>query len=579
MSKISKNWFWALILVWGLFWTFCTKPGPQKEEKAEPGVCSQELNFPGAVEKVLPEKNQEPAFGDWLVRRLSAEPATLNPITATDVYSEMVFSLVMETLLEMDLATQELVPLLAERYEISPDKLVFTFYLRKNVFWQDGKPFNADDVIYSFERIMDPKVDSAHLRVYYLDCVEAKKLDDYTVRFRWRVPYFKSLEMLGGLPIVPKHILDDGTDFNAHPFGRALIGTGPYQMVSWETGKRIELVRNKDYWGKPGYFERIIFKIITDDNVSLQVFNQGGIDLVGLTPIQWLKQTNYSGFLKRANKIAYDYPQFGYIGWNLRRPPFDDKKVRKAMTMLLNRDAILKNIYFCLGKVVSGPVYINTPYYDHSIQPLAYDPAQAKQLLTEAGWIDQNQDGIREKQGKDFRFELLIPAGNENAEKLATIFKEDLKKAGIEMSIRMLEWSVFLKNLNEWKFDACMLGWAMDANTDLYQIWHSSLADIKASSNHIGYKNPEVDRLIEQARKEFDKEKRVQMYHQIHRIIAEDQPYTFLFTNKALIAIDKRIKNVIPYPIRPSFKFTDWFVPIELQKYSETDSSKTSPQK
>jgi len=143
----------------------------------------------------------------------------------------------------------------------------------------------------------------------------------------------------------------------------------------------------------------------------------------------------------------------------------------------------------------------------------------------------------------------------------------------------MLEWSVFLKNLNEWKFDACMLGWAMDANTDLYQIWHSSLADIKASSNHIGYKNPEVDRLIEQARKEFDKEKRVQMYHQIHRIIAEDQPYTFLFTNKALIAIDKRIKNVIPYPIRPSFKFTDWFVPIELQKYSETDSSKTSPQK
>jgi len=579
MSRVSKNWVWVLILVWGLFWTFCTKPGPQKEEKAEPLVCSGELNFPGAVEKVLPEKNQEPASGDWLVRRLSAEPATLNPITSTDVYSEMVYSSVMETLLEMDLATQELVPLLAERYEISPDKLAFTFYLRKDVRWQDDKPFNADDVIYSLERIMDPKVDSAHLRVYYLDCVEAKKLDDYTVRFRWRVPYFKAMEMLGGLPIAPKHILYDGPDFNSHPFGRALIGTGPYQMVSWETGKRIELVRNKDYWGKPGYFERIIFKIITDDNVSLQVFNQGGIDLVGLTPIQWLKQTNYSAFLNRANKIAYDYPQFGYIGWNLRRPPFDDKKVRKAMTMLLNRDAILKNIYFCLGEVVSGPVYINTPYYDQSIKPLAYDPPQAKQLLTEAGWIDQNQDGIREKDGRDFRFELLIPAGNENAEKLATIFKEDLKKAGIEMGIRMLEWSVFLKNLHEWKFDACMLGWAMDANTDLYQIWHSSGADVKGSSNHIGYKNPEVDRLIEEARKEFDKEKRVQMYHQIHRIIAEDQPYTFLFTNKALIAIDKRIKNVIPYPIRPSFKFTDWFVPVELQKYSQSGSAKTPPKK
>jgi len=172
-----------------------------------------------------------------------------------------------------------------------------------------------------------------------------------------------------------------------------------------------------------------------------------------------------------------------------------------------------------------------------------------------------------DKNNKPFRFELLISAGSDNAEKIATIYKEDLKKAGIEMEIRRLEWSVFLQHIQEWKFDACMLGWALDANPDPYQLWHSSMADVKGSSNHVGYKNSEVDRLIEQAREEFDKEKRIQLLHQIHKIIHQDQPYTFLFNSKALVAVDKRIRNVIPYPIRPIFKYTEWFVPEPLQKY------------
>ncbi len=563
-----KKAFWLFL---SLLLTFaCTSPQKQtssQPEKTENNYCPEKLEFPGAMEKVLPAPGEKPASGDWLIRRLPAEPGTLNPITATDVYAGAVDGLIMETLLDMDLKTQELIPLLAQSWEVSEDKLTFTFHLRKDVRWHDGKPFSADDVIYSFQKIIDPKVDSAHLRLYYIDCIEAKKLDDYTVRFRWKKPYFKALEMLGGMPIVPKHILDDGTDFNKHPFARHPIGTGPYKFLKWETGKRIELVKNPDYWGKPAYFDKIIFKIVTDNTVALQVFKQGELDIIGLTPIQWLKQTNTKNFLRRANKIYYDYPSYSYIGWNLRREPFNERKVRWAMTMLLNRQSILKNIYYCLGRVVSGPFYINTPYYDPSIKPIPYDPEQAKELLKQAGWIDRDQDGILDKNGKPFRFELLISAGSEYAEKIATIYKEDLKKAGIEMEIRRLEWSVFLQHIQEWKFDACMLGWALDANPDPYQLWHSSMADIKGSSNHIGYKNPEVDRLIEQAREEFDKEKRIQLLHQIHKIIHQDQPYTFLFNSKALVAVDKRIRNIIPYPIRPIFKYTEWFVPEPLQKY------------
>ena len=535
----------------------------------ESSSCPAKVESPGAVEQILPPPGDTPAAGDWLIRRLNAEPGTLNPITATDNYSQMIDAMIMDTLLDMDLATQELIPLLAEKWEVSEDKLTFTFHLHKNVKWHDGKPFTADDVIYSLQRIMDPKVDAAPLRIYYIDCVETKKVDAYTVRFTWRQPYFKALEALAALPIVPKHIMDDGTDFNKHPYGRNPIGTGPYRFVTWETGKRIELVRNKDYFGKPGYFERIIFKFITDNNGALQVFNQGEVDfLERLSQTQWIKQTNYPEFFKRANKIYYDYPQYSYIGWNMRRPPFDDQRVRTAMTMLLNREAILKNIYYCLGKVVSGPYYVNTPYYDQSIKPLPYDPDKAKALLAQAGWADHNQDGILDKDGKDFKFEFLISSGSETAEKIATIYKEDLQSAGIHMEIRKLEWAVFLQNVQEWSFDACTLAWALDANPDEYQIWHSSMADVKGSSNHVGYKNPEVDRLIEEARQEFDKQKRIELNHRIHRLIADDQPYTFLFCPKELAAVDKRITNVVPYAIRPIFKFAEWYVPKDLQKYS-----------
>ena len=547
-----------------------TGPGTTPKNPQERSACPENPQFPGAVTKILAAPNEKPVPGDWLVRRLPDEPATLNPITATDDYAMMIDYLIIESMLDMDLNTGDLVPMLAERYEISADKTEFTFYLRKDVKWHDGKPFNADDVIYSFQKIMNPKVDSAPLRVYYVDCTEAKKIDDYTVRFRWKQPYFKALEVLGQMYLVPKHVLNDGTDFNKHPFGRKPIGTGPYKFVSWETGKRMELVKNKDYWGKPANFDKIIFKIITDENVSLQVFNQGELDMVGLTPTQWLKQTNNPQFLQRATKLYFDYPQFGYIGWNMRRAPFNDKKVRTAMTMMLDRETILKNIYYCLGRVVSGPDYINTPFYDQSIKPLPYDPEKAKKLLDQAGWTDHNGDGIRDKDGKDFKFEFLIPAGSEDTEKIATIFKEDLeKKAGIKMEIRKLDWAVFLKNIQDWSFDACILGWGLDANPDHYQLWHSSMADVKGSSNHVGYKNPEVDKLIEQARAEFDKQKRIQIHHQIHRILAEDQPYTFLFNHKELAAVDKRFRNVIPYPIRPIFRYVEWFTPEPLQKFKE----------
>ena len=562
--KPARIFFAALLLALAL--AGCTRT-PSKPKPAAGEECGAADIGPAATSIPAPP-GEKPSNGDWLIYRLDAEPATLNPIVATDLYAENIDNFMREYLLDQDIETEEFKPQLAERWEISEDKLTFTFWLRRDVKWQDGVPFTAQDVVYSFYRLMDPKVDAAPWRTYYTDCDSVTALDDYTVRFHWKKPYFKALELSGRLYIVPKHILDNGADFNSHPFGRHPVFTGPYRFLAWKTGQEIVLERNPDYWGPRPHLDRIIFKVVIDDTVALQLFEQGGLDFIEtINPTQWKFQTASPSFLAHANRLYYDYPGFGYIGWNLRRPPFDDRRVRLAMTLALNREAIRKNISYCLSTIVSGSEYIRSPYYDQTILPWPYDPAQAKKLLDQAGWDHFNSEGWREKNGKPLRFEFLYTPGSPIAEQIGTIFKEDLKKIGVDMSLRQLEWAAFMDRVQQWDFDAAYMGWSLDADPDPYQIWHSSGADIKGSSNHVGFKNAEVDRLIELNRREFDKQKRVQYLHQIHRILHQEQPYTFLFSPKHRSVIDQRFHNVKTYPLRPSFKFEEWYVPKELQKY------------
>ncbi len=507
----------------------------------------------------------EPVDGDWLIIHLSAEPSTLNPITATDAYASRINDYIYESLLKRDEKTLKLVPVLATHWKISPDHLHYTFYLKKGIKWHDGYPFTARDVIFSYERINDPKVDAAHLRNYYQDIKTVRMLDDYTVEFTYRRPYFRALEFCGGIPIVPAHLFKKGEDFNSHPIGRRPIGTGPYRFLRWDTGKEIVLVRNDNYWGEKPHIKRIVFKIITDSTVALQVLKQLGLDLMGLRPIQWVYQTRGKRFNRHFKKLSYYLPQYSYIGWNMRKPWFRDRRVRQAMTMLLDRETILKKLLFGLGTIVTGNFYINSPDYNKSIKPYPYNPAEAIRLLEEAGWIDHDGDGIRDKDGIPFSFEFLISAGSKFAEQLATILQESLKDAGIRMSIRKLEWAVFIQKIQSRDFDACTLGWSLSWESDPYQVWHSSQA--KNGSNFVGFINKEADEIIEKARMEFDAEKRHKLYHRFHEIIHIEQPYTFLFTTKALVAVSRRFQNVNVYPM--GLNPREWWVPLNLQRYRE----------
>ncbi|MCK8602723.1 peptide-binding protein [Desulfoferrobacter suflitae] len=484
---------------------------------------------------------------DWLITHLSAEPATLNPITSTDAYASNINDYIYESLLKRDEKTMELVPVLADSWDISADHLTYTFHLKKDIRWQDGHPFTANDILFSFERIRDPKVDSAHLRNYYQDIDRLEVIDDHTVRYHYRIPYFRALEFCGGIPIVAAHLFSETEDFNQSPIGRSPLGTGPFRFLKWDTGKEIVLVRNEQYWGEKPKLERVVFKVITDSTVALQVLKKGGLDLMSLRPIQWVKQTGSERFHKNFRKIKYYLPTYSYVGWNLRRPMFSDRRVRQAMTMLVNRESILKELLFGLGTIVTGNFYINSPAYNRYIQPYPYDPEGAVALLKAAGWEDHDGDGVLDKDGAPFSFEFLISAGSKFAEQLATIMQENLKQVGIQMGIRKLEWAVFIQNIQQHQFDACTLAWSLSWESDPFQLWHSSQAE--KGSNFVGFKNAEADAIIETARKEFDAAKRNVLFHRFHEIIHEEQPYTFLFTTEALVAVARRFQNVQVYPM------------------------------
>jgi len=555
------------------------RPGREKEiavpqeaatwTPAPSGAAAEECPVAehGGMRSAPAPEGEEPSRGGVLLWRMEAEPGTLNPLTATDLYEQVINSFILESLLSTDIKTGELEPGLAESWEVADDKVTFTFHMRKNATFHDGHPVTADDVIYTLDRIMDPKVDAPVLRSYYSGMESYEKLDDFTVRIKWKEPYFLALEFVGGVQALPRHILDDGTDFNTHPFGRRPVGSGPYRFVEWETGRKIRIERYEDYWGEEPYLDGIYWKIITEEEVALRVLKKGELDFIRrVPPSLWIRQ-NSKSFLQKFNKLYYDYPTYNYIGWNMRKPMFADKRVRQALTMLLNRPVIRKEVYHCLATIADGPFYPKFGYSDPSIEPWPYDPGRAKELLAEAGWKDTDGDGVLDREGEPFRFELSFTSGVPEWERLAVIYQQDLKKAGIDMKIRTFEWATFLQNVSQWKFDASALSWALPSKPDPYQVWHSSQADIVGSSNHVGYKNEEVDRLIELNRREFDEEKRKEYCRKIHRVLHEEQPYTFVMVRMELSVLDKRVRGVIPYPIRPVFEFDKWYIPETLRKH------------
>jgi peptide/nickel transport system substrate-binding protein len=524
---------------------------------------------PAAPAPAAPAADAEtPVPGDWLVSHLPVEMPHLNPITSSDAYATRIMAYIFEGLLDRDPETLEMVPLIAKSWEISEDHLTYTFHLRDDAKFSDGTPITAHDVKFTYDVIMDPKTDAPHLRNYFNSVASCEAVDDFTVRYTCSEPYFLHLLMLGSIEVLPRHVYGTG-DFNQARL-RDPLGSGPYVLESWKTGQEIVLTRNPGYWNagaRPVWLDKHVFRVITDDNAAFQVLSRGDLDLMAIRPEDWVDRANTPNFNAKFNKESFYVPSFGYIGWNARRPQFADKRVRRALTMLLDRETILDTIYHGLARPLSAGIMPDTPEYNAAILPHPFDPAAAAALLDEAGWVDSDGDGLRDKDGVPFRFETLITDGSPSVEAMLTLFQEELKRVGIRLEIRVSDWAAMVERVQKREFDSMMMGWQMTPDPDPYQLWHSSQAD--AGSNYVGFVNEEADRLIEQNRVNFNRDERAALMQRFHEIMHEEQPYTFLFSAQSLVAVDKRLHGVVFHPMVPSYPRLEWYVPASLQRYGK----------
>lgn len=492
--------------------------------------------------------------GNTLYLNIGGEPATLSPLASGDGYATSVQGYIFEGLLERDLDTFEWKPALATEWKISPDKKVFDFKLREGVKWSDGVEFTADDVKYSYDVIFTDEYKAVQARSYYEAIKEVQVVDKYNVRFILKDEYFLNFEYCAGIQVLPKHFYTNPE--NKKDFNKKLIGTGPYLFTKYDKGQKIILVKNPDWWGNKVESEKtswripkLVLKFSSEENVSLELLKKGEIDFLGLRPDGFLKKTVGKIWEDKVIKVKTENKTpkgYNFIGFNFKHPILKELAVRKALSMLFNRPLMEEKFEYNLTKPANGPIYVQSDYANPNVQPVAYDPQEAIKILNAAGWKDSDKDGTLDKviNGKktDLSFTIIEPT--QEMMKYLTVFKEDASKAGVDVNIKNVEWNSFVKLLEEKNFDAVRLAWGGGSvDIDLKQIWHtSSIAG--GGSNFISYSNKEVDALIDQYRKIYEKEKRIPLLQKAHALIAADYPYIFFFNpTYTLYAHTKRIQK------------------------------------
>jgi len=538
-SRNDKS-FKYLILLFSLFFlTSC-----DRHRNAQPTAADSNL----------------PAYGDTYVASSIGDATYLNPVLASDSASGDINGLVFNGLLKYD-KDINIVGDLADKWTVSPDGLILTFHLRKNVRWHDGAPFTAADVKFTYQKLIDPKTKTPYSADYLL----VKKFeitDPYTIRITYKEPLATSLESWG-MGILPKHIYEKG-DFNSNPANRLPVGTGPYMFKEWKTDEKIILDANPNYFEGRPYIDRYIYRIIPDQSVEFLELRKQSIDEMGLTPDQW---NAYPEFFKSYNKFRFPSFSFVYFGLNLNMPLFKDQRFRKALAYAINKEEIIRGVLLGMGKAATGPFPPQSWAYDRSVRDYEYNPQKSKEILKDLGWVNTNNEGYLQRNGETLGFTIMTNQGNKMRSLTAEIIQAQLKKVGIKVNVRIVEWSALVHQfIDKKRFEALVMGWSLSRDPDQYPLWHSSQTK-EGQYNFISYSNPEVDRLLGEGRRTLNKARRVPIYHKLHRIMAEDLPVIFLYYPDSLPVIHKRFRGVEVAPLGIGWNFIKWYVPKNEEKY------------
>ncbi|MFA5008305.1 MAG: peptide-binding protein [Candidatus Omnitrophota bacterium] len=506
-----------------------------------------------------------PSYGDKIIIGASAEASNLIPLASSDSASHEVSGFIFNGLVKYD-KDLTLIGDLAQSWEINNDGLEIIFHLKKGIKWHDGVEFTSDDVLFGYKKIIDEKTLSAY-KEDYLQAKKAEAPDKYTFKVTYDKPFAPALASWGSLVVLPKHILEK-EDINKTTFARKPIGTGAFKFKEWVPGQKIILSANPDYFEGRPYLDSVVFRIIPDATTMFLELKTQGLDWLGLSPLQYEKQTQSEFFKKNYKKFRYPSFSYTYLGFNLKHPWFSDKRIRQAIAYALDKEEIVKGTLLGMGSISTGPYVPNTWPYNPNVKKYGYNPQKAKELLKEAGWQDSDGDGILDKDGKKFEFTILTNMGNTTRMKTATIIQYRLKEIGIKVNIRSLEWSAFINwFIDKKRFEAVVLGWSIGLDPDQYDIWHSTKTKEK-ELNFVSFKNQEVDDLLEKGRRTFDIEKRKWAYYRIQEILAEELPYIFLYAPDNLPIVNARFKGIEPAPIGIGYNIEKWYVPKRLHKYT-----------
>ena len=427
---------------------------------------------------------------------------------------------------------------------------IILFHLRQGARFSDGHEFDASDVLFTYQAIMNPANRSPRIPDFE-PIKRIEILDPHQVKIVYKRLFQPALSAWG-IGILPEHLLNkdhlseeavekglNPSEFNLRQsdFNKTRpVGVGPFIFSEWRSDQYIKLVRNEDYWEGPPHYHEFVYRVIPDMLTQELEFYAGAVDNYGARAHQ-VNRLKLDPRFQNFSGLSYSY---SYIGYNLRRELFRDKRVRQALTMAINIPEIIEYVLYGEGEVTTGPFLKQTDYYNPQVEPMPYNVGKALELLREAGW-ERDADGLLHKDGKYFEFTLITNNGNPYREAILIIAQNAWKKLGMKVSADRIEWSVFLqKHVNVGNFDALVLGWSMGIDPDLYQIWHSSQTG-DYQLNFVNYQNPEADDLIVRIRQEYNEQKQIELCRRLHEIIFDDQPYTFLYMAKWTALLDKKI--------------------------------------
>ena len=502
-----------------------------------------------------------PADGDMLVVGIAADLDTMFPPksesrTSSDVYGHIYWYLMRS---EPDFIHFR--PGLADSFSFSEDSLQVTFHIHPGVTWHDGEPFTADDVVFGIGVCRAPEINwPAASWLEHITNVEA--VDSLTVRFTYDERYMYQVVDANVCHPLPEHILGDVplAEMENHPIARAPIGNGPFRFVSWSAGQEVVLEANPDFaLGRP-HLNRVTFRVVPEGTTLATQVQNGDIDFWS-----WFTPPSFYPQLKGdPDLVVHSYPgrSYTFLAWNTEDPLFQDKRVRQALTLASDRQAIVDALLYGQGTVGTQPLISSIWAHDPTIEPYPFDPDSANALLEAAGWIDADGDGIREKDGRRLAFSLKTNNDNLLRVDIATVLQQQFRAVGADVTPEPLEFNTFIEQMLAKDFEAAVLGWSVGIKAELQPIFGTG-----EPFNFVSADDPELQRLIAEAEVTRDMDAAKALWSEAQRIIVDEAYYTFLFQINDLHAIDSRFQNVDMNAYGWGFNLEEWYVPEGRQKY------------